>query len=469
VSLHIQKGKLTQMTEMQDDLDFLGLIAARRHAVIRLGPVEVGTGLVRGNLNNAMNQMATGHLVLDFKQTTGKADYFGGISVLLGQGNVEAPRFTGSVISAKPVEDGTEIEAISAVSLSESVTPGMMIRGVPPTETIYVLARTAGIPDARLRIGGLAELPRETFEVLVPIEGVSIDSATYFGDILLVPPSAAERATIGLNMQGELKEAFEGTAYALAFVTTARMFEAEEKGLAAVDLALAWLTTQLRYGLTHLPDETALAFDRKESLAEVVRKDAVFVRGLTTLRQWIRTPRSAKQARFVSLSRTERPLDGTLPALTLQDQLALSALARATRERDSLAQVQALWEAIEFYASGTVVSEMFTKAERKAIRRAVNDALPSLSDDRRNRVEYAIGQLNNAPLLIRLKKSLDQEGVPIADGEITLLSKLRDLRNDVVHGRNSIRPEAEDVEYAVSIVARMLLFRVSNYRRKEAE
>jgi hypothetical protein len=318
-----------------------------------------------------------------------------------------------------------------------------------------------------LKIEGLAELPRETFEAVIPIDGVAIDAASHFGGVMLLPADIGLRSIAGLDIQDELRVAFEAPAYALALVTTTRMFDAEEKGLAAVDLALAWLTAQLRYGLTHLPDGTLLKFDRKESLAQPVRRDVVFVRGLTTLRQWVRRPRSAKQARFIAPTNTERSLDHNLPSLTLQDQLALLALSRATREPDALAQVQALWEAIEFYASGASVSHLFARSECKVVRKAIRDALPALSQERQERVDHAIGQLNNAPLLIRLRKTLDDESVPIADGEIDLLWKLRNLRNDVVHGRKSELPAPEDVEYAVSIVSRMMVYRVARYRKDE--
>jgi len=395
------------------------------------------------------------------------ADYFGGISVMVGQRGAEVPRFTGSIVSAKPVADGVEIEAVSAVSLSESIIPGMVTRGVPPQETIYVLARSSGIPDEKLKIDGLAELPRETFEVVIPIDGLVIDTASHFGGAMLLSADIGLRSLAGLEVQDELRVAFGASAYALALVTTTRMFDAEEQGLAAVDLALAWLTAQLRYGLTHRPDGTLLAFDRKESLAQPLRRDVVFVRGLTTLRQWLRRPRAAKQARFVAPTNTERSLDHSLPSLTLQDQLALLALARATHEPDALAQVQALWEAIEFYTSRASVSHLFAKSQCKVIRKAIRDALPALSQEQQRRVDYAIGQLNNAPLLIRLRKALDDDNVPIADGEIDLLWKLRNLRNGVVHGRKSELPAPEDVEYAISIVSRMVVYRVARYRKDE--
>lgn len=448
------------MTEEEVDLDALGLMAERRRSIVRLGSNDLGTGLLSGQLNSAMNQMSTGRLTLDFDQTLGLSDYFAGISVSIAQGETEIPRFTGSVVSAEPTGNGATLEIISLVSLSESMNPGMIVRGVPPPETIYLLGRMAGIADSRLKIDGLAGLPRETFEVVVPVEGITAASATHFGEVSILPASSALKSISGFSVEGSLQESFNANSYALTLVTASRMFEAEERGLAAIDLVLAWLTAQLRYGLTHLPDGSILQFDRKESLAQIFRKDAVSVRGLTTLRQWLRSPRSAKMARFVDLSTTSRRLDKSLPPLTLQDQLALLALSRATREPDPLAQVQALWEAVEFYVSGVEVSRMFSKAECRKIRKAVIDALPSATTEQHERLDHAIGQLNNAPLLIKLKASLDREGVPIADSELDLLWKLRQLRNDVVHGRNSTLPEPEDVEYAVSIIARMLLYRV---------
>ena len=51
--------------------------------------------------------------------------------------------------------------------------------------------------------------------------------------------------------------------------------------------------------------------------------------------------------------------------------------------------------------------------------------------------------------------------MPIDDSELELLEKLRKLRNNVVHGRSSERPLTDDVEYATSIVARMLVFHAS--------
>src|SRR6266508_6473937 len=54
----------------------------------------------------------------------------------------------------------------------------------------------------------------------------------------------------------------------------------------------------------------------------------------------------------------------------------------------------------------------------------------------------------------------ETEGTPVTDAEIALLRRLRDVRNDAVHGRSTNLPDSEDVRYATSVVSRMLIFRM---------
>jgi hypothetical protein len=150
------------------------------------------------------------------------------------------------------------------------------------------------------------------------------------------------------------------------------------------------------------------------------------------------------------------PLPSTL---TLQDRQALLACQRAATEPDPLARVQALWEAIEFHLSGTHLPRLFTREQLNALRSAIP---AGLNGEQRQRVLKKIGELNDPPLMEQLHAVLEAEGVPITGAERKLLQRLRDLRNDVVHGRSTDLPDPEDVRYATSVVSRMLIFRMHN-------
>jgi hypothetical protein len=418
-------------------------------------------------MESRINAIPSARLVVDLSHAPGPIDYFAGLAVVSERGTYRAARFTGSAVNATPIHDGVQIDAMSAVSVAESLIGGMTTRGVPHSELVYVLARAAGFRDEQIDIQGFPSLPREIFEVVVLIDGVSVDEPVAFAGVHFLPSARGRRALGVLDAGDELRTAFEAPAYALALVTASQMLDAEEQGVAEIDLALAWLTARLRYGLAVLPDGRPLRFRRSESLARPKRGDLVAVRGTRTPRQWLRRPEIVQKEDVVSLVEARPRLDPDLPELTLQESLALLALARATREPEPLARVQALWEAIEFYAQGTTVEPMFNKADLTALRKLLEEGMSdSFSERQRKRVLAQIDGLNDPPLLTRLRAVLDIDSVPYADGEIEMLSRLRKLRNSVVHGRGRELPQAEDVEYATSVVARMLVHRVA---RRAAE
>ncbi len=447
---------------MEHDLDALGLLASRRSYSIQFGEVEVGTAMRRSHMTRAMNKMPDAELTLQLDRMPMPFDYFSGVTVTRRDGEQQTPQFSGSAVTGSVVGGGVTVEALGAPSMAERLTGHIVTRAVPDPEVVHLLARAGGLREEQIVIPELAGLPLETFEVLAPLEGVSIEKAVDFAGITILPASAGTCGLATLDVSDELHDEFAASGYALALVTTTRCLEAEERGLEAIDLALAWLTLRLRYGLVILPDERPLPFQRSESLARPTRRDMVMVRGLTTTRQWLRQPRSLEIARTVDPTPDGLRMDGNMPQLPLQERLAVLALARATQEPDELARVHALFEAIEFYAAGVKVKQLFPKASLKEIR---NGLPASLTAQQRGRIGDLLGGANAAPLRIRLVQALDEDGVPITADEVDLLWRLRQLRNDVVHGRKSELPVREDVEYATSIVARMLMYRTVKPRR----
>lgn len=101
------------------------------------------------------------------------------------------------------------------------------------------------------------------------------------------------------------------------------------------------------------------------------------------------------------------PLPPDLPIVMRE---ALSAWRRAAEETDPLAAVVALWEAVEFYASGAKVPKIFPdKAARRSLKRRATEGLEG---DQLRRMEDVLGMLNQPPLLVRLKAALEADGVP---------------------------------------------------------
>jgi hypothetical protein len=369
-------------------------------------------------------------------------------------------RFTGVVVTAHATGHQLTVEARSGTALTEGVIPGLTRRGVPGFEIVHLLGRMSGLRDDQMDIQGMDTLPREVFEVVVAITGLKISQPLQVGTVRLLPAPAGLRILDGLPTAAFDQPFREAPCHALVLRTAYRGVDAEQDALHEVRTALAWIAVRVRYGLLRLPDETVQSFARQDARGLPQATDLVAIRGLRTGRTWLRVAGEASRAPTLTLDASPNLMQPPLPSvLTLQDRQALLACQRATAEPDPLARVQALWEAIEFYVSGTRLPRLFTRKQLSALRSAIP---VGLNGEQRQRVLKKIGELNKPPLMERLHAVLEAEGVPITDAESKLLQRLRDLRNDVVHGRSTDLPDPEDVRYATSVVSRMLIFRIHN-------
>jgi hypothetical protein len=280
-----------------------------------------------------------------------------------------------------------------------------------------------------------------------------------------MPISAAEAALDGLEREGEiavrLRAAFAfADSYGRTLVTETTLPGAEESGASAVEVAVAWLTTRIRYGFARLPDGRIQSFARQQSLRGPQTGAVVVVRGLVTGRRWMRL----RQSEEAPATRTVTPdaplLDPPLPRnLLAEERHALLALRRATAEASLETQMAALWEAIEFYAAGTRVEKPFKPAELKALRELAPEWLNA---GQRERFGKLISRLNSAPLSARLSRRLEQDGVPLSEHERELLFRtLRAARNDPAHGKIPDPPSRAEIHRGISIVARMLVYRIA--------
>jgi hypothetical protein len=156
-----------------------------------------------------------------------------------------------------------------------------------------------------------------------------------------------------------------------------------------------------------------------------------------------------------------------LPAeLPVQVSEAISAWRRAAQQRDSLSAVVALWESVEFYASGATARKIFEKPVLKTVRK---NAVAGLEGEQLKRVQDVLAMLNEPPLMVRLKAALEEDGVPYKEEELSVLQKVRRARNDLVHGRSREAPSEADLKYAVAVVNRMLLYRVARLNASSTE
>ena len=440
------------------------------HLVVRFGESEISDSRITGNVSSEADKIyLTAELVLpDELLTAASPDYQAEVEISASTGTDRHVLFTGYVDRVIPEEGSTRICLVTRSRFMNEVSlGGFGYRNVHAGEIAWTIAQSVGFPPEKITIQDWTPGPTELFEVATTVDGIFVDRPIALGKVTLFPNGTASHLADGMGPD-ELRERYAGgSAWALVFPTAQTLLEAEAEGLKQINLALAWLAARTRYSSVALPGGRPHAFRRHWTLSRVSLRDVVVVRGLSTSRKWLRALRgipSKPELTIEDIDDLESPLlPGEAPVQVAE---AISAWWRAAEVSNPLEAVVALWEAIEFYASGTKVEKLFTKSEVRIIREA---SAEGLSDRKKQRLKEVLDMLNQAPLMIRLREALEDDGVPYTDEELNLLQKVRKRRNDLVHGRSREAPAENDLRYAVAIVNRMLVYRIARLNKSGEE
>ncbi len=332
-----------------------------------------------------------------------------------------------------------------------------MTIGVTPGEITYVMARSAGMSDDQLVIPSLDDLDAEVFEVLAPVHGVVVQAPRRVANVTILPTHAVFERLRNMGFEKSIHN-LAADAFALSLKTAQLGFHAEQDGLGEIDTALDWLTTRLRHALPFLPDGSAQDFDRATRRATPRRGELVIIRGLGTGRRWLRSASTQSVGSHVELTDQEGILRDLPSPLLAADRLALAACRRAASERDPLARIQALWEAVECLVVGIAVPAQWTKEDVRALKKQLPADLP---EPLIRRARAALDRVSQVPLMARLRELVDQDALPVSEAELDLLAELRRVRNDAVHGRDAVPPPPDVLDHATAIVCRLLVERLS--------
>jgi hypothetical protein len=122
-----------------------------------------------------------------------------------------------------------------------------------------------GCETTKWRFRGMDTLPREVFEVVVAVTGLTISQPLQVGTVRLLPAPAGLRILDGLPTAAFDQPFREAPCHALVVCTAHRTVDAEQDALHQVRTALAWIAVRVRYGLLRLPDETVQPFTQQDA------------------------------------------------------------------------------------------------------------------------------------------------------------------------------------------------------------
>jgi hypothetical protein len=369
------------------------------------------------------------------------------------------PIFDGTVLVAQPGDSGIAVRCRGAVSLTETLAPGGTAQDCSPMDLFYAMARGAGFPEDRIVISHLEDLPHEPIEVSVPLIGIEVERDTAVGPVQLGPPSVGEGILERFHPDPDLGEEFlTGLVFARAYRPSARLYDAEQDGLAQIETALSWLVVRANYGFVSLPDGSPQRFDRANAVARPRRLPVIAVRGMDTGRRWMRRPPGDRvESRLVFDAASQLDSPKTPRDLPASDVNALEAARRATDDGDIALRVHALWEAFEFYVAKRSSPSLFSQSDRQKLLAAAE----FLSVPQRDRLAKVVnGPLNDTPLMDKLLATLSEEGIQTSDDDLAVLSRLRKARNLTMHGHSAL-PTPDDLKHGWALLTRALVVRVA--------
>lgn len=438
------------MPEDRLNLGDLGILGSIR---VRVGSVNLTRALRSIVTKSHVNQLSTAEVQIEKDDpAVASVDFTGRVTVDRKTESGLARVFTGSVMTVDSVDGALRLDCMSTPELQELKSSGIQYSDNARVDVIYGILRSAGIPHERTDIEGMGDREPELFEIATPILGVKQTGVAKVGSVTFMPAGSLDIAAWYPGASEQMLAEFETSdALAVHYLPARILYDAERGGLAALDATMAWLVIRAMNSSASGPDGEIRTWARRLMLARPRRRRIVSVRGVSTGRRWVRYVDNATVEADLELESVRQPPFPDRISQTLQ--LSLGAAERAATLVEPLSRVTALWEAIEHYVGGTSVPALFSAEELRSIKAA----LPKdFTAEKRGRLGELIAQLNNPPLLPRLRHRLAMDGVPISEDEVDLLWRLRSVRNAVVHGRASQPPEDSEIQYGVAILSRIL-------------
>lgn len=393
------------------------------------------------------------------------------VRVFAEEGSVLKPLFTGLVDTVTPRRDQITLTFVSVGRTMREFRLGGLgaSPSTKPPELIWTLLRSGGFGEEELGNIGFDPEPEEVFEVAIPVDGVVLTKPHTIGNVQLLPAGPMTELAGDLGPDS-LKERYHSAkAWASTRCTARTLFDAEAQGLAAIDLALAWLTVSARFSSVALPASQVRAYRRDWTRFRLSRRNVAIVRGETSGRAWLRAPTDSSNYPTLDLDEIQDLALFELPtSLSPQINEAMLAWRRGAEAAAPIETVMAMWEAIGFYVSGVETEPLFTDDERARLKDLCKRVIGEFGQEQQERVMSRLDGINDAPLVARLQIALAEDQVPVTEPEFKMLHSVRKARNAFGHGRLPSLPPSADLRLVVSLVNRMLVHRMSRLSSSQA-
>lgn len=384
--------------------------------------------------------------------------YLGEVRIEAVHPGIAFPIFTGLVDSVEHLDNGQVKVNLNGLKRDlETTQIGGLVTGAGTDgrEIIYSLIRLTDFPLERIKIQDWRPGPREKFIVTAPVIGLTTSGERQIGDVRITNSNSAQ-----LDMPSdELVEQFKSAAvWATTTVEAETLLDAETAGLESLRLGLSLI--RLIAGFSYpVFDGKLRTFKWSHTRARPTLSNLVYVGSLANKRSWLRKVDDLNRVEALHLEDLALPNTDDLARRVPSKRL----LHRAVREWNSAADASDdftrtthLWRAIECYATGVRVDNLFSRDQLKRVVKSASN-VDEWTPDQIKRIESLSSRFNEVPLLVKFKKALELDGVQMTDDEFDAIVGTRSLRNRLEHGQELSRAEHRALEIAIGVTNKILL------------
>ena len=318
------------------------------------------------------------------------------------------------------------------------------------------------------------------FQVVIPIENLNIAQDFGLGSVTFVKRDNSEIMRI-LSEADDMFGSYE--TYALVHVNEVMMFDAYQKAKREIENAIYLLMNLWRddspchiHGLEHVVRSKSLKhYDTNVALSELVYLECVFpqTKLLCNTKFILNENVTNIDAGFVDslscIEDFERKLmqaDEEPQGIHASIFSALKWLLKAWESNDSDDQVIYANTAIEFLVAREKGVPLLTKSKRRSICDELQESIAKHagdvldSDGIKKLVDKFSKACTDTPFMAKLRSLIKRCEIPVTESEMELIGRLREKRNDIVHGKKSIEIDKQELRLVCEIVSTIALYKL---------
>ena len=393
----------------------------------------------------------------------------------------------GTVYELKKVKGGSNIILSSFIhELANKEVDLLSFQGSDPKAPFQAILRTSGISKEQINIEGYTD-GFAPYLVLIPIENLSLKSlmSLGLGDVTFLTKDEAVKKYNGFKEKSN-SEIFDSyVTFAQTIVESDNGYDAyllgKQKIQDTIDIMMLMSKNERIYNLYNLGNELN-EWNRLKLHQNPNCSTIYYVENILNLDRLLGDSKNTLLNNsldidyyFESLFREQDWLEEKLyqkqkkvhTALDKQLFNALKWLNRSWKAKDKEDKVIYTNIAMEFlvdkietdpYLPNDVIIEF--KAILKKILKERNDIF---NEEYSNKIkEKSFGKLTDPPLKIKVQALISQLSIPVEVEDFNKLWKVRGYRNDLVHGKDELQIDANNILIANILIGEFIIYRLSN-------